>query len=51
MDNNSLRVLELDKVLKILSGYAKTKAGIQKCLSLKPSSDIETIKTILKEVT
>ncbi|HQG82327.1 MAG TPA: endonuclease MutS2, partial [Caldisericia bacterium] len=51
MDNNSLRVLELDKVLKILSNYAKTKAGIQECLSLKPSSDLETIKTSLKEVT
>ena len=51
MDNNSLRVLELDKVLKILSNYAKTKAGIQECLSLKPSSNLETIKTSLKEVT
>lgn len=51
MDNNSLRVLELDKVLKILSGYAKTKAGVQRCLSLKPLSDLENIKMCLKEVT
>lgn len=50
MDNNSLKVLEIDKILKLLSGYTKTKKGVDICLSLKPLYNFEEIRANLKEV-
>jgi DNA mismatch repair protein MutS2 len=50
MDKNSLKVLELDKVLKHLSEFTKTRAGCEICLSLKPLTNFEEIKTNLKKV-
>ena len=41
--DKSVRVLEFDKILSILSGFAPTEGSRKKALSLTPSSNKNTI--------
>ena len=45
MNDRVLKTLEYDKIISALCAYASTEAGKNKCLSLKPASDIERIRT------
>ena len=49
MNNRVLKTLEYDKILKALSSRASTQAGVERCLSLKPVSDIKEIRTYQKQ--
>lgn len=51
MDENSLNVLEFDKILSLLSGFAQTKTGKDLCAKLKPQIDKNVINTQLSETT
>ena len=42
--NKTLKAIEFDKVLEILSNFASTELGKKYCLNILPLSDIETIK-------
>lgn len=44
MKNKILKTIEFDKVLEILSGFAVSGLGKQRCLETLPSSDTEEIK-------
>lgn len=46
---NYLEKLEYSKILSILSNYAITYIGKNKCLNLKPSNNKETVKQMLSE--
>ena len=45
----SLRKLELDRVLEQLAQYAGSSDGKHRCRNLRPSSDLETVQSLLKE--
>ena len=47
--NNYLKKLEYPKILDILSNYATTYLGKEKCLNLEPSSNKDTVKNMLTE--
>ena len=46
---NYLEKLEYPKILNILSNYASTYLGKEKCLNLIPSNNIDTVKSTLSE--
>ena len=46
---NYLEKLEYSKILSILSNYAITYIGKEKCLALKPSNDEANVKQMLAE--
>ena len=47
----SLRKLELDQVLELLSGCAGSAGGKEACLKLIPTSDLEEVELMLKQTT
>lgn len=47
----SLYKLELDKVLQMLAECAGSKEGKETCLTLRPTSDLEDVQTLLDETT
>jgi len=49
--DKSLNKLELDQILQQLSAFAGSKEGKSACLSLRPSSDLETVRFLLHETT
>ncbi len=49
--DKSLIKLELDQILQQLSGYAGSAEGKRACLSLRPSSDLESVQFLLEETT
>ncbi len=51
MDDQTLEVLEYTALLRHLASFASTEVGRERCLDLKPSSDAEKIRLLLREVT
>jgi len=49
MDENSVKVLEFDKILDLLSGFAQTKTGKELCIKLTPQCDQTAILSLLSE--
>ena len=49
--NKTLKTIEFDKVLEILSRFAKSELGKSKCLNTFPVNNKETIKLNLKLTT
>ena len=49
MNKRSLRVLEFDKILNELSGYATSEGAKKRCLKISPRVDIEEIRQLQKE--
>lgn len=49
MLEKSLRNLEFDKVLQVLAHEAKSRLGRDRCLALRPSSDLDQVTLIAKE--
>ena len=47
----SLQKLELDQVLNLLADCAGSEGGKQACLQLRPSSDLEEVRTLLGQTT
>ena len=47
----SLRKLELDQVLQLLSDCAGSQEGKDACLRLMPSSDLDDVQAMLNETT
>ena len=48
---NSLRKLELDRVLEMLSGCAGSIGGKEACLRLQPTADLEDVQLLLEQTT
>jgi len=46
MDLNSIKILEFDKIVNILSKFACTYIGKEKCLTLLPTNDIDAITNL-----
>ena len=49
MNKRTLRVLEFEKILTELSGYAVSEGAKRRCLKITPRRDIEEIKQLQKE--
>lgn len=49
--DKSLSKLELDQILQQLAAFAGSVEGKKACLSLRPSSDLETVRFLLHETT
>lgn len=49
--DKSLRKLELDRVLQMLSDCAGSQEGKEKCLKLRPVSDLEDVQHLLAQTT
>lgn len=47
----SLHKLELDQVLELLAEHAGSSEGKQRCLTLRPVTDIDDVRTLLGETT
>lgn len=49
MNSKSLKILEYNKILELLSGYAHTEGGQSLCFGLVPESDYDSVILSLKE--
>lgn len=50
MNKRTIEVLEFDKLLSVLSGFASSEPGRKACTALSPSTDSRTIREQLEEV-
>ena len=51
LNEKSMRKLELDQVLQRLSGCASSEDAKAKCLTLRPTSDLEEVNDLLEQTT
>ena len=49
MNKRSLRVLEFNKILEMLTGYATSEMAKRRCDRIKPKQDIDIINTLQEE--
>ena len=49
MNKRSLRVLEFNKILEMLTGYATSEMAKRRCDRIKPKQDIDVINTLQEE--
>ncbi len=51
MNNKALQVLEYPKIIRLLSGFASSEPGKEKCRALLPSDDLSEIRRRQRETT